>query len=368
MQQLIISLLAISSLAAVLALLLEIAHRYLADYGECKIEINKQKELVVTGGSPLLFSLMEEGIFIPSACGGRGTCSLCKVRVPEGGGPVLPTETPYLSPAELEENVRLSCQVKVRGDLQLVIPEELFLVKEFRVTVTSISDMTPTIKGVFFSIVSPPEGITFKPGQYVQLQLPREKGSGEPEYRAYSICSSCADSHDLELLITKVPDGVVSSYVHEKLRTGDELTITGPFGDFYFQEESRRDILLIATGSGLAPIRSILQHIERQEIKQPVTLFFGARTPADLLYHDELLQRQERMANFSYVPTLSRAQAEDNWPGAQGRVTDLIEERVEQGADLEVYICGAPEMVEACEELLLAKGVPQEQIHYDKFT
>ena len=367
MWELLPSLLIISGIAAGLALLIEIAKRYLQDYGEVKITMNQERELTVTGGSPLLFSLMDEGIYLPSACGGRGTCSLCKVRVNEGGGPVLPTETPYLSDEEVENNTRLACQVKVREDISIQVPEELFLIKEFRAKVTDITPKSSNINLILFKIISPDEGITFKPGQYVQLQMPREKSGDDPEYRAYSICSACAYPYDLELLITHVPEGVVSGYVHKELEVGDELTIVGPFGEFFYQD-NENDMLLIATGSGLAPIRSILQHIEMEGIKRKATLFFGARSRDDLIYHDELAETAERMENFTYYPVLSRPTEEDAWEGEKGRVTNLIEKYIPEGADIDVYICGNPAMVESAEVELVKKGVPKEQIYYDKFA
>ncbi len=209
MLQLILSLIVISGIGALLALLLEIADSYIADYGENHILINNEKDLVVEGGSPLLFSLMENSIFIPSACGGKGTCSLCKLKVLEGGGPVLPTETPYLEKEELENHVRLACQVKVRNDLKIEIPEELFRVKEFRVSVEKLEDLTDDIKGIHLEISATEEGISFKPGQYVQLKVPKYELTGEPEYRAYSVASSSEAKRDLELLITRISDGAV---------------------------------------------------------------------------------------------------------------------------------------------------------------
>ena len=367
MWEMLSGLLIISGLAAVLALLIEIAKRYLLNYGEVKITMNQEKELTVNGGSPLLFSLMEEGIYLPSACGGRGTCSLCKVRVLEGGGPVLPTETPYLSPEEMENHTRLACQVKLREDVSIQVPEELFLIKEFKVRVAEITPKSSNINLILFTILSPEDGITFKPGQYVQLQMPKEKSGGEPEYRAYSICSACAYHNELELLITYVPEGVVSGYVHKELEVGDELTLVGPFGEFYYKD-NETDILLIATGSGLAPIRSILQHIEMQGIERKTTLFFGARTKDDLIYHDELVETAGRMSNFTYYPVLSRATEEDAWEGETGRVTNLIQKYIPEGAEIEVYICGNPAMVDSAEQELVKKGVPKDKIYYDKFA
>ena len=173
MAEIIIGIIAISTIAAVLALLLEVADRYIADYGEMHILINDEKDIIVQGGRPLLFSLSEQGIFLPSACGGKGTCAYCKVKVLEGGGPVLPTETPYLDNDELTQQVRISCQLKVKEDMQVRIPDELFLVKEFRVRVETIKQLSPDIKYIQFRILSPEEGITFKAGQYVQLEIPK---------------------------------------------------------------------------------------------------------------------------------------------------------------------------------------------------
>lgn len=366
MVQLILSLIAISGIGALLALLLEIADSYIADYGESHILINNEKDLVVEGGSPLLFSLMENQIFIPSACGGKGTCSLCKLRVLEGGGPVLPTETPYLAKEELENHVRLSCQVKVRNDLNIEIPEELFQIREFRVSVEKLEDLTDDIKGIHLKILSTEDGFSFKPGQYIQLKVPKYELTKEPEYRAYSVASSSESIHDLELIITRVADGAVSTYVHDYMKEGDELTINGPYGDFFLQE-SERDILLIATGSGLAPLLSILDQIEKQKIGNKTTLFFGARTVKDLLYFDELKAFETRLPNFTFIPTLSRPEEEDQWEGEKGRVTNLIDKYITENAPVDVYICGSPVMVESCEELLKKKGIPEENIFYDKF-
>ena len=361
-----ISLLILSGIGALLALLLELADSYLADYGEKRILINEEKDLLVKGGSPLLFTLMEQGIFIPSACGGKGTCSYCKVQVHEGGGPVLPTETPYLSPEELKADVRLSCQVKVKNDLKIEIPEELFLVKEYRVRVERMEDLTPKIKALHLQVIEPPEGITFKAGQYVQLEVPKYKRTSGPEYRAYSI-SSDADRHDrLELVITRVPEGAVTTYVHEYLKEGEELRATGPYGSFYLRD-SDRDILLIATGSGMAPIKSILHQLANHGIRRKATFFFGARTQGDLYYVDQFLEWEKTLPQFRFFPTLSRPAPEEPWEGEKGRVTDLIRKYLPDKPNVDAYICGAPPMVESCVELLTKKGVPEDRIYFDKF-
>ena len=367
MLQLVIGLLILSGIAAFLALLLEIADRYIADYGESHILVNESRDLLVKGGSPLLFSLMEQGIFVPSACGGRGTCAYCKVKIREGGGPLLPTETPYLNAAEIGDQVRLACQVKVRNDLKIEIPEDLFNVREFRVRVERIRDLTPEIKELSLGILRPEEGITYKAGQYVQLQVPRYELTRGPEFRAYSISSPARDKKKLELIVARVPDGAVSTYVHDFLKEGEELDVIGPYGDFHLRE-SERDILLIATGSGLAPIMSILYQLAEERSPRKTTLFFGDRATADLFYLDRLKELEQSIPHFRFVATLSRADEDAQWQGERGRVTNLIERHIPDGAPVDAYICGVPAMVESCEALLGKKGIPPDRIFYDKFA
>jgi len=310
---------------------------------------------------------MEEGIFIPSACGGKGICAYCKVKVLEGGGPILPTETPYLTEEEQAENVRLSCQVKVRNDLVIELPAELFLIKELKVKVDRIVDLTPFIKSVTLGILLPEEGISFKPGQYIQLEIPKYKLSKEPEYRAFSMASSSKEPLSVELYIGLIEKGVVSTYVHKYLKEGKELIMRGPFGDFYFRD-SERDILLIATGTGLAPIMSILRHIRSEQIQRKTSLFFGTRIQEDLCCVEELREMEKQLPAFTSIPTLSREAESTQWEGKRGRVTDLIEDLVPEGADYDVYICGNPDMVDSCTDRLLEKGIPEDQIYFDKFS
>lgn len=364
--ELITSIVIVCGIGVLLAFLLELAYMYLGDYGEKSILINNEKEITISGGRSLLSTLKEEKIFIPSACGGKGTCAYCKLKVMEGGGPVLPTETPYLSLKELNEKVRLSCQVKVKDNLKIEIPEELFLVKEYRAKVVDIVDFTHEIKGLKLAILSPDEGIAFKPGQYVQLEVPKYKLTKNPEFRAYSISSDSEEHEKLELVITRVPEGAVTTYVHDFLKKDEELTLYGPYGDFSLRD-SDREILLIATGSGLAPMKSILRQIEKENIKRKTTLFFGARTMADLYYFDELKQLEQNLEDFKFIPTLSRAKEDDKWEGEEGRVTNLIEKIVSENAQMDVYICGVPAMIESCMELLIEKGIPEDHIYFDKF-
>ena len=366
MADIIIGILAVSAIAAFLALLLEVADRYIADYGEKHILVNDEKDFVVKGGRSLLSSLGEQGVFLPSACGGKGTCGYCKLEVAKGGGPVLPTETPFLEVNELTRNVRISCQVKVKEDMQVRVPDELFLIKEYRVRVERVEELSPEIKYLHLRILSPEEGITFKAGQYVQLEVPEYKLTKGPEFRAYSIASPPDEHETVGLVITKVPAGAVSTYVHEYLQVNDELTMRGPFGEFCLRD-SDRDMLMIATGSGIAPIRSMLSQISKEKDPRKTTFFYGDRKPADLLYYDDLRELEDSIANFTYIPTLSRTTDEDNWEGEKGRVTDLINKHVEDNANIDVYICGLPAMVNSCLEILTEKGIPPEHTCFDKF-
>jgi Na+-transporting NADH:ubiquinone oxidoreductase subunit F len=366
MIQLLLSLLALSGLGALLAFFLEVADSYLGFYGECQIRINEgEKELQVSGGETLLSSLMDQGIFIPSACGGRGSCGYCKVKVMEGGGPLLPTETPYLEPEEVKDNVRLSCQIKVRRDIEIEIPPELFLIKEFRARVEGMRNFTDDIKELRLRLIDP-DTITFKPGQYIQFQVPEYEECPESVYRAYSIASAAHEPSSITLVVTKVPEGLATTFIHEVLREGDEVSLNGPYGEFYLRD-SEREIFFVATGSGLAPIMSMLYQMAEEEISRRATLVFGARHKKDLFYVEEIEALKQRIPQLEVIFTLSRPQEEDRWDGEQGRVTNVLEKIILNGESKEAYLCGNPAMVESCQELLVKKGIPQELIFFDIF-
>jgi Na+-transporting NADH:ubiquinone oxidoreductase subunit F len=366
MMQLLLSLLALSGLGAILAFFLEVADSYLGFYGACQIGINQgEKDLSVQGGGTLLSTLMEQGIFVPSACGGRGSCGYCKIKVLEGGGPLLPTETPWLEPEEVKDNVRISCQIKVREDMAIEIPAELFLIKEFRAHVEGLRDLTHEIKELRLRLIEP-DSITFKPGQYIQFQVPEYEECPESVYRAYSIASSAHEPHRLALIVTKVPGGLATTFIHEVLKQGDEVAFNGPYGEFYLRE-SDKDVVLVATGSGMAPVLSILQQMAAEKIQRKATFVFGARHRKDLFYLDEIEALKREIPRLQVFLTLSRPEEEDRWEGEQGRVTNVLEKIIENGENKEAYLCGNPAMVESCEQLLMKKGIPQALIFFDKF-
>lgn len=366
MNEILITTIALSGISAIFALLLTLADRTIGNYGEVKLTINESKEYIVSGGSSLLSTLIEEKIFIPSACGGKGTCGYCKVQIHEGGGPVLPTETPFLTEEELKDNVRLSCQCKVKQDIKIQIPEELFNVKEYFATVVEIEDMTSVIKRLLIRL---PEGeeINFKPGQFIQLKAPLYDGNDEEVYRAYSIASSPSDKTHIELFIGYVPGGKCTTYVHKHLKAGDTVQINGPYGDFYFQDDNDREIVMVAVGTGIAPILSILNHMKEENIQRKATFYFGAKTPDDLFLLDYFKDLEENLYDFKFIPTLSRVIEEHNWNGECGRVNNALDKYLIDIENKEAYLCGSPPMIDTVVENLINKGLPEELIFFDKF-
>jgi Na+-transporting NADH:ubiquinone oxidoreductase subunit F len=353
-------------ICGVLALFLVIADRIVNNYGTCKVDINEgSRELEVRGGDSLLSLLGEEKIFIPSACGGRGSCGLCKLKIKRGGGPVLPPEEPHLAPEERESRVRLSCQVKVREDMAIEIPDELFAIKEYRGKVTAIRDLTHDIKSLRIELLDPAT-VDFKAGQYMQLVAPAHGKSAEPVYRAYSISSDPADDRHVEFIIRLVPEGICTTWVFTLLREGDEVKLNGPYGEFYLRD-TEAEMICIAGGSGMAPIRSILFDMKRKDIRRKCRYFFGARAVRDLFYLDELRALEQAMGDFRFIPALSEPAPEDKWDGETGLITDVVDRHYDECASLEAYLCGSPGMINACVKVLMDHGLPEEKIYYDKF-
>ena len=362
---LLISVGAITAITTFLAVLMVIADATIGNYGEVKITINKDKVLTVDGGKPLLSTLMGEEIFIPSACGGRGSCGLCKVKVLSGAGQYLPTELPWISEEEKKEHVRLSCQVKVKNDLEIVIPEELFSVKQFDARIAGIRDLTHDIKEINIELIEPKE-IEYTAGQFIQLQIPEYELTEEPVYRAYSMSSNPSDKKHVQLEIRLVPNGIATTYVHKYMKEKDRISFNGPYGEFYLRDTDR-DIVCIAGGSGMAPIKSIITDMAEKGINRKVNYFFGARTAKDLFLLNEMEELEERLPSFKFIPALSAPAPEDNWKGETGLITDVVDRHLSTGENVEAYLCGSPGMIDACVKVLTANGVPEELIYYDKF-
>lgn len=362
----VISILIISLIAAGLAALLAVSGKFILNYGECKIKINDEEEFAVEGGNSLLEELTNKKIFIPSACGGRGTCGYCKCKVLEGGGPLLPTETPFLSKKEIDDNIRLSCQVKVREDITLDIPEELLSVQQFETVCTEIKDLTYDVKQFRFELQEPTE-MNFIAGQYVQLLCPEYSGNPEEVYRAYSISSDPADKHNIELIIRQVPGGICTTYCFEHLEEGDTVYLNGPYGEFRLSETDA-EMICIAGGSGMAPIKCILHYMKNIGSNRKATYFFGGNTIKDLFFNELMKNFENEVSNFKFVPVVSTPSEEDNWDGETGLVTEAVKRAYEDVSSCEAYLCGSPGMIDACIKLLTGMGMPEEKIYYDKFA
>jgi len=366
--------LAIGAIAATLGALIAILDKIVNNYGDLNLNINNgKKEMIVRGGSPLLFTLAEQGIFIPSACGGRGSCGACKIQITSDVGPHLPTEIPYLTKQEMDDNVHLSCQVKVKTPLELQIPEELFNVKRWKCKVESITTVTHDIKEVLFKL---PEGeeINFTAGQYAQIVIPPYGKIKETTQRAYSMSSNPKDKNHIELLIRLVPGGLATTFVHNFLHVGQNVELVGPFGDFHVRQTGST-MMFVAGGSGMAPFKSILNHmVETGDTTRPVWYFFGARSKRDLFYSAEMRELEGKLPNFRYVEALSEPMPEDNWTGETGLITDVLDRYFkstipqEQQTNMEGYLCGSPGMINACIKVMRSNTITEENIYYDSFA
>jgi Na+-transporting NADH:ubiquinone oxidoreductase subunit F len=368
-KMILVAVVSMAGISGMLAALLVIAERYLANYGECKIMINNgDKVLTVQGGATLLASLAREKIFLPSACGGRGTCAYCKCKVLEGVGPLLPTEAPLLEQAEIESHIRIACQIKVKKDIKISIPEELFNIKQFEAEVTLIKDLTYDTKLLRLKLIEPPE-ITFKAGQYAQLETKPYGKVKDVVSRAYSMASPSFENDHIDLMIRLVPEGICTTWVHEYLKEGEHVNFVAPVGEFYLRDGDG-EMIMVAGGSGMAPIVSLLADIEKKKITRKVTYFFGAVKKRDLFYLEEMREFEKRLPNFRFVPALSAPDPNDGWNGETGLITVPLENYLKtlDTSNIQAYMCGSPGMINACKNVLSKYGIPKERIFYDPFA
>ncbi len=363
--ELIQSVAVVCGIATVLALLMVIADATIGNYGEKKIVVNKDKELKVEGGNSVLTTLKEQGIFIPSACGGRGSCGLCKLKVDEGGGDYLPTELSWITKEEQKENIRLCCQLKVKNDLKITVPEEFLNIREYEVKVDKIVSLTHDIKGVTFALQGGDE-LDFKAGQFVQLQVPEYDLCEEPVYRAYSISSVPSDRKKFDLQIKYVNNGICTTYVHRHLREGEIITMNGPYGDFYLRDTDS-EIIFMAVGSGMAPIRSILLDMAEKGISRKAVFLYGIRTAEDMFLYDELKELENKLPDFRFVPSVSRPDETQKWDGETGRITDILQKYLTNPEKTEAYLCAGERVIESYKAKLTELGVKEDKIYYDSF-
>jgi len=394
-----------------LTALLVYAKTKLVPSGKVKIIINGQEDnpVEVDPGSSLLVALANEHIFLPSACGGGGTCAQCKCQVIEDGGEILPTEVGYFTRKEIEDHWRLACQVKVRQDMKIKVPEEVFGIKKWECEVVSNHNVATFIKE-FVVRLTEGEHLDFEPGGYIQIDVPpivvnykdidveeefREDWdkfnmwdlvmiNDEPIFRAYSMANYPAEGDIIMLNIRiatppwdrkknkfmDVNPGICSSYVFSR-KPGDKVTISGPYGEFFIKP-SNREMVYIGGGAGMAPLRSHIFHLFKTEkTKRKVSYWYGARSLRELFYTEQFREIEKEFPNFEYHIALSEPLPEDNWTGPVGFIHQVVYENYlknhPEPEECEYYMCGPPQMLAAVLNMLDELGVPDENIAFDDF-
>ncbi len=415
-----------------LSVMLIAARKKLVPQGDVKLTINGDKDnpLIVQPGATLLGALSEHNIFLPSACGGGGTCAMCECHVDAGGGDVLPTEMNHLTRKEAAENKRLACQVKVRTDMDIRIPEEIFGIKKFECTVKSNYNVASFIKEF---IVQLPEGehMDFQPGGYIQIDVPKitvdykdfditahpehhgddqqkfqsewdkfglwplQMKNDEEIFRAYSMANHPAEGDIIMLNIRiatppwdraangwmKVNPGICSSYVFS-LKPGDKCTISGPYGEFFIKD-TKKEMLYIGGGAGMAPLRSHLFHLFHtlKTTDRKVSYWYGGRTKRELFYVDQFRALEKEFPNFKFYIALDNPMPEDNWQikdnidapgdGFKGYIMQVVHDEYlanhPEPEEVEYYFCGPPMMNQSVIRTLDSLGVPEENIAFDDF-
>ncbi|HTF84041.1 MAG TPA: NADH:ubiquinone reductase (Na(+)-transporting) subunit F [Cellvibrio sp.] len=381
-----------------------IARSKLVSSGDVTIDINGEKKLTVPAGGKLLQTLSGAGLFLPSACGGGGTCAQCKCIVVSGGGSMLPTEESHFTKRDAREGWRLSCQTPVKQDMVIEVPEDVFGVKQWECTVESNPNVATFIKELTLRL---PEGenVDFRAGGYVQLECPPhhvkfsdfsiepqfrgdwerfgffnlESKVTEPVIRAYSMANYPDEKGIVKFNIRiatpppksqGIPPGIMSSYVFS-LKPGDKIKVYGPFGEF-FAKDTDNEMVFIGGGAGMAPMRShIFDQLRRIKTKRKMTFWYGARSLRELFYKEEYDQLQEENENFNWYVALSDPQPEDNWNGLTGFIHNVLYENYLKDhpapEDCEFYMCGPPMMNAAVIKLLKSLGVEDENIMLDDF-
>ncbi|MDP3090512.1 MAG: NADH:ubiquinone reductase (Na(+)-transporting) subunit F [Nitrospira sp.] len=372
--------------------------------GHVTITINDKKFIETPIGGKLLGALSNARIFVSSACGGGGTCGVCRVKVFEGGGVILPTETSHITKREAREGYRLSCQVAVKQDMKIVIPDEVFGVKKWDCTVRSNHNVATFIKELVLEL-PPDEYVDFRAGGYIQIQCPPYEQSfkefdveerfrddwdrlnlwdlvsrvNEPIERAYSMANYPEERGIIMLNIriatppprTKnVPPGKMSSYLFG-LTPGDKVTISGPFGDF-FARETNNEMVFIGGGAGMAPMRShIFDQLGRIKTTRKMSFWYGARSKREMFYVDDFDKLAAAHDNFEWHVALSDALPEDAWSGYTGFIHNVLYNEYLKThpapEDCEYYLCGPPMMNAAVIKMLLDLGVERENIMLDDF-
>ena len=333
----------------------------------CKIVINSGKKTIeVEKGSKLIEALSGQGIYLPSACGSTGRCGLCKVTVSQGGGQFSVSEMSHLSAAQRDANVRLACQVVVADELQIELPSEFLKAQEYISVLKSKKYLTKDIVELTLELSSP-SSIHFHAGQYITLKMPAHEDK-KAAMRPFSIASSNADHSCIQLNVRLNPQGIVTPWVFNTLQENQEVSFSGPRGNFFIRN-SMRPMIFVAGGSGMAPVRSILKTMQEHHSTRSAMFFFGALTQSDLFYMNEMELIKKDLENFVFIPVLSNEPLGSDWKGERGLVTDAIDRIFPAKlSEHEAYLCGKPAMIEACLPVFDKKEIDKNRIFFDLFS
>lgn len=401
-----------SAFNIVLVYIILVAKAKLMPSGLVKININNQEIIETEAGSTLLTTLSQRKIFLPSACGGGGTCAMCKCQVLSGGGEILTTEIPYFTRKQQQDHWRLGCQVKVKQDMEIKIPDEVFGIKKWECEVVSNNNVATYIKEL---VVKLPQGefLEFDPGCYIQLDVPETEvdfkndlykiderfrddydkfkiwdlkmKNPEPIFRAYSMANHPAEGNIIMLNIRlatppfdrqaggfmNVNPGICSSFVFS-LKPGDKVNIAGPFGDFHIKP-TKKEMIYIGGGAGMAPLRSHLFHLfhTNKERERKISFWYGGRSLREVFYTEHFRDIEKDFPNFHYNIALSEPLEEDHWTGYTGFIHNVLYENYlknhPEPEEIEYYLCGPPMMNAAVFKMLDELGVPPENIAFDDF-
>lgn len=332
-----------------------------------KISINNGKKVLdANEGEKLIDVLSSQGIHLPSACGSKGKCGLCKIKVTKPEIPFTEAELERLSEDNRNDAFHLSCQISMKQDINIEIPEEFLTSQEYTAKLTSKRLLTSDIVELTLELISP-ASISFNPGQYILLKVP-PSGERKAFMRPFSIASSSADSSFIQLNIRRNPEGICTAWIFDELSQGQEVKFSGPRGNFYMRN-TERPMLFIAGGSGMAPVRSILKTMHHFKINRKAIFFFGALSHKDLFYLDEMEKLQKEMSDFQFVPALSNEPEGSSWKGERGLIPDVAERYLTGDlSEYEAYLCGKPAMIQSCVSILSMKNIPSERTYFDLFN
>lgn len=332
-----------------------------------KVDLNNgARVLEAKEGELLIDVLSSQGIHLPSACGSKGKCGLCKLKVPNSELPFTDAEMLRINEIDRDAGYHLSCQIYLDKDIRIELPKEYLGSQEYTAKVSRKRFLTSDIVELTLELISP-ASISFHPGQYILLKVPPHDGK-KGVMRPFSIASSSADISFIQLNTRLNPVGVCTPWIFNDLKEGQNIQFMGPKGNFYIQN-TERPMLFIAGGSGMAPIRSILRTMNHYKIKRKAIYFFGALSSKDLYYLDEMAQLERELSDFRFIPALSNESPDSDWKGERGLIPDVAN-RLLQGntSDYEAYLCGKPAMIQSCMPILGTKNIPAERAYFDLFN